>query len=49
MEEHLLALRLARAALKQPSVARLVAAAGSIWPEALTDPATREATGWSAG
>lgn len=40
---------LARAAWKQPSVARLVAAAGSIRPEALTDPATCEAAGWSPG
>lgn len=40
-------LRLARAALKKPSVARLVAAAGSIRPEALMDPAICETLGWS--
>ncbi len=38
---------LARAALKKPSVARLVASAGSIRPEALMDPAICETQGWS--
>ena len=49
MDEHPYAqhLCLARAAWKQPSLARLVAAAGSIRSEALTDPATCEGAGWS--
>ena len=49
MDEHAHAqsLCLARAAWKQPSVARLVAAAGSIRSEALTDPVTCEVAGWS--